>query len=382
MVSKRNAARRRPRTAQRRAARRAPRRRQSQRGDVRSAGTKPSVGKIIARGVKELVSSVPVIGPILGSLADVTFQSFGLSRRDLYAYGPGSTIPSTAGDVAICRMYTRFDVFPAALLVGSKVALPSDTNRAVTTTFVDGRVISLTVTLRPSSAVLTRQGEWHLSIQPYFNVTDYDQSGDPNINQPGGISSQYPPYEEAMRRNYLSTSGPASQPLALTYKPRVQDGRAYQYNRMDSRFCHVSILYTQYIRDAYTTFPASEFAPEILISGSVELRGSDSGGTHANTVTYPKEGFTWTKMVEDYYSGNQSYPKAGFAFTYQTSGVEQAQGLIIMDPSNTKLEVIEADPSTGTPALMKVSGNIKVNTKYRSKQQLANEFEYMSIPSD
>lgn len=198
MVSKRrNQARRRPRTAQRRTLRRAPRNsRGTRRGTIKNAGTEPSIARVIARGVKELVSGTPIIGGVLGSLADFVFKAVGVSQTDMSKYAIGTPV---SADVSITRLYSRFQIYPVALLVGSRAALPTDTNRAVTTPYLDGRVISMTVTIRPENAVLYRQGEWHLSIQPYFNVTD-----DPDQ---GGIASQKPPYEEAMRRCYLSTTG-------------------------------------------------------------------------------------------------------------------------------------------------------------------------------
>lgn len=300
MVSKRAQARRRPRTAQKRRIRRGTatsrRGRSTRRGDVRNAGTEPSIARVVARGVKELVSSIPVMGNTLGSLADLAFKAFGLTQTDMTTAKPGQKLSIIATDVT--RLYARFLIYPVALLVGSRVTLPSDTNRAITTPYCDGRVISLTVTIRPTNAVLQRQGEWHMSIQPYFNVTDEKYLTSPYKSAP---------YEEAMRRCYLSTSGPASQPLALTYRPRVQDGRAYQYNRLDTAFAEITILFTQYVRDNYAHFSAQEFAPEILVSGQVEMRAADPGGSYHSTADQPALGFTFTTMVRDLNAGGASY---------------------------------------------------------------------------
>lgn len=362
MVSKRNQARRRPRTAQARTTRRrtntSRRGRSTRRGDVRNAGTEPSVAKVIARGVKELVSSIPVMGNTLGSLADVAFKAFGLSQTDMSSAVTGTKLSVISTDVT--RLYSRFLIYPAALLVGSKAALPSDTNRAVTTPYCDGRVISLTVTIRPTNAVLQRQGEWHLSIQPYFNVTD-------EVN----LTNKVAPWEEQMRRCYLSTSGPASQPLALTYRPRVQDGRAFQYNRLDTAFAEITILFTQYVRDSYAHFSAQEFAPEILVSGQVEMRASDPGGSYypdQDTKVYPKLGFTWTDMVRDLNSGGPSYA-IGFPIKNKVGG-EAWHTCMVGGPNYS--EAVK-DPENGRHAQLNITGTVFWNTASGPKAKLTLE---------
>lgn len=298
------------------------------------------------------------MGNTLGSLADVAFKAFGLTQTDMSSAVPGTKLSVISTDVT--RLYSRFLVYPAALLVGSKAALPSDTNRAVTTPYCDGRVISLTVTIRPTNAVLQRQGEWHLSIQPYFNVTDE-----------ATITNEVAPWEEQMRRCYLSTTGPASQPLALTYRPRIQDGRAYQYNKMDTAFAEITILFTQYVRDNYAHFSAQDFAPEILISGQVEMRASDPGGSYypdQDTQVYPKMGFTWTDMVRDLYSKGPA-----FAIGYPVkngAGGDAWHTCMVGGPKYSEA-IKEAE---GTQhAQLNITGTVFFNTANRGKSKLTLE---------
>lgn len=240
------------------------------------------------------MSSVPIIGTSLGQLSDLAFKAFGFTEVNLSGgVPPGTTISL---DAKVTRLAARFLVYPCALLVGSKAGIIADNNRSVITPYCDGKVIHLTVTVRPTSQILDRQGEWTLAINPFFNVTDE-----------GNLSTDEYPSESSLRKAYLSTTGPASQPLALTYRPRIVDGRAYQYNKLDTGFCEVVVMFSQTIRDNYVNFSAAEFAPEVLLSGSLEMRGADPGGrSHVRIVTTDGEikdtkigGYKYDYMVRD-----------------------------------------------------------------------------------
>jgi len=221
------------------------------------------VGKLIARGVKSLVSTIPVVGSFLGDISDFTFKAFGISNESI-------TLNSSLKDVVVrnVSLCARFNITAAAILAGSRTSLAVDMGKAILSQYSDGRVISLTVRIIPSSILSKRSGDWHLGFQPFFNNDDENR---------GGIKdADWMPTEQGIHRTFLSATGPANKPLVVTYKPVTHDGRAFVFNPLDSAYGQVSIRYDNYDRSSYTEFSPEDFSCDTIISGIIETRVSSS----------------------------------------------------------------------------------------------------------
>lgn len=229
----------------------------------RTMQAQPSIGRLIAKGVKSLVSSVPVVGDVLKDVLDFGFKAFGVTN--LRASSSGQLI---AAEVANTALVARFHITPACLLVGSRNCVQVDMGRKVMTQYHDGRVKSLSVRIQPTNTLASRSGDWSLAIQPFFTVEDR--------NAAGLALSKWHPTEQGMHHMYLSTSGPASKPLQITYRPRISDGLAFGFMPLDSTYAEVVVRWEKPIRDVYSSFSANDFACETIISGSLEQRTSAS----------------------------------------------------------------------------------------------------------
>lgn len=340
-----------------------PKRRRQQRASVRRRlnrnrrrrTNKPSFGTMIAKGTKDVLSTVPIIGSVLGDLADYAFKFLGLTNINLANKGEGSQLDSA--DVKVFNLQARFQVTPVVLLVGSKLAIANDfASREVLCAYRDGRIISLTVTIMPTNYVEFRQGDWTMSLNPYVNDNDVSF----------GVAGNGPISESQMRRAYMSITGPASKPLTLTYRPRVSEGRAFQFNPMESPFCEISIHFEQMIRSSYGHFSATDFACETLISGELEVR---AGNPSANGGP-----FKFKRMVID-----QLTQVGCYLMSTQGGGIGALEQTVIMknDP-NLKIE----EKLSGNTTLLSVSGTvgrITNNTPIQPKGFVAEEFEFMSL---
>lgn len=240
----------------------------------------PSVGRLIAKGVKSLVSSVPVIGGVLENVADFAFKAFGITKVKSVVSTTNKVLhysfnEAEVQNTAVCA---RFHVTPASIVVGSRSCIQIDMGRKVMTQYRDGRVVSITIKIQPINPMGKRGGDWSLAIQPFFDATDAEGAG---------FKDTWYPTEQGMHHMYLSSTGPASQPLMLTYRPKITDGRAFTFMPLDKPFAEVVIRWEQPIRSAYGAFTAEEFACETIVSGSVEMRTSPSmASTNSGGYTF------------------------------------------------------------------------------------------------
>lgn len=150
--------------------------------------------------------------------------------------------------------------------------------------YLDGRVVSLTITAEPVNEVSSRQGSWTISFQPYFNINDTNRDG---------FTGNWLPTENSMMHQYACVTGSASRKLVLTYTPRVHDGNAFMFQNLDSVYGEVCIRYSDPNRNDYSSFKSSDFNCRVALSGRVELRTSpfmppsNSGG------------YTFTTAIDD-----------------------------------------------------------------------------------
>lgn len=238
-------------------ARRPPRRRRNRK--VRSLGAaQPSIGRLVATGVKNLLSLVPAAGPALASIADFAFKTIGLTSSEPVQL---KFEQATTYNYAVAA---KIQIKPVILLVGSKAAVQWDADRKIGTAYRDGRVISITIQIRPGNKMMDRNGEWTLSFQPYF--ADEDANG-----ATGNV-----PILDSMMRTYMTRTGQASQVLKLTYTPVVSDGRPYFYLPLNAAYGEVTVFYEQPNRAGYDVFTADDFNCDMIVSGKIEVRSTTS----------------------------------------------------------------------------------------------------------
>lgn len=239
-----------------------PKRKQTRR---RRTSRRSGLGRIITKGVKSLVASIPVVGDVLKDIADVAFKHVGLTSV--------TRTPNIdevfKGDVHQCSLVSRFHITPATIVACSSGAIQMDDGRTFMTQYAEGRLINLTIRINPCGVMGKMQGDWHLGFQPFYDI---DTEFEPGIKEDGWL-----PSEQGIHRAFRSTTAPAHKPLQITYQPTVRDGKAYTYQDLDSEIGEVSIRYDSYGRDDFSEFKPSDISFDIKISGSVELRVTAMG---------------------------------------------------------------------------------------------------------
>lgn len=241
--------------------------RRSQKKNVRQTrrrrriGRKQSgLGRIIATGAKSLISSIPVVGTTLASIADFGFKAFGLTTVSKPTVG--STL---SGDVRQSSLVARFEITPASILAGSKGCVQLDMGKKIISQYAEGRIININIEIIPVGDLNKRAGDWHLAFQPYFC---------PGSSSEAGVNSIWLPTEQGIHHMYISRTGPANKTLSLNYRPRPVDGSAFQFGDLSRGYGEIAIRYDNYCRADYGDFKASEFGCDVKISGTVETRTS------------------------------------------------------------------------------------------------------------
>lgn len=245
------------------------------------AATQSGLGRVIASGVKSLVATIPVVGDTLKNVADIAFKHFGFTTKDI-TLTKGSSF--SAVETKQLALVSRFWLTPATILAGSKGCIQVDMGRKIMSQYCEGKVRVVTIRVNPSGQLAKLQGDWHLSLQPFFS--------DDSDHEPG-IASSWLPTEQGIHHSYLSTTGKASTPLQITYRPRIADGRAFMFQDLASAFAEVNIRYDCMTRSDYSEFSANDIGFDIKISGTVETR---------TTSTMPSNqygGYLFATTVDD-----------------------------------------------------------------------------------
>lgn len=223
------------------------------------------LGTAIATGVRNLISYLPgssVIAPI----ADFALKAFGFTRVIVENNGVYTA------DTSICAVCTRFCVNYVNILVGSRnvvrdtILTNGSTRPRILSPWLEARLIEVSISIAPVNVASKRAGQWALGFKPFLSDIDHatemkDTSSVGRIGMTG-----YPLY----------TTGPASKPLKVTYRPRVVDGHCYFFHPLDTPFGCVAIRYDAYNRDSFDGFTAEEMAMDCVVSGRLELRSRTS----------------------------------------------------------------------------------------------------------
>jgi len=175
-----------------------------------------------------LHQSVPYAGATLANVADFAFKALELTA-------PATLKSATANDAdaSIIALVARFEIRVSSLIVGSRDVIQRNMHDTILSQYLNGRVISLTITADPVNEASSRQGSWTMSFQPYFNTSDTTRNG---------FTESWLPVENNMMHQYKCVTGSASRKLVLTYVPRVHDGNAATFLNLDSVYGEVCIV--------------------------------------------------------------------------------------------------------------------------------------------
>lgn len=215
-------------------------------------------GSLVTKGVRKLISVLPG-NAILSPIADVVLKSIGLSGSDFSA-----ATSCTNDTVDIVGMIAIFTFGLKNIFGGSPIPIKHYSSLSQYLTQYRGfRARSVTITYTPSSNMNNRDGTVILGFEPF---TDASEVG--NWQNIGGMAW---PDEKTMSCMTSSVSGPANKSLRITYYPTSRDGFSYATQGFTDPYGVIVVRYLNYNRDLYTSITASEFNPEITLSGVIEV---------------------------------------------------------------------------------------------------------------
>lgn len=227
----------------------------------RRAGNRPTrslgLGSSIAHGVRNLIASIPGVSAFT-PIADYALKAFGFSNLKC-------SDGVYEGDADIGALVSRLCISYVNILTSSREVMRISDGKgriAISTPWLEARLLELTITVSPTNPVSKRSGVWSIGFKPFYDENDHKKEMD-KTDPPGRIGMLgYPLY----------TTGPASSKLSLTYRPRVPDGYAYHFHSLDDRFGCFVVRYESYSRDAFGAFTAEQVGFECLLSGKLEMR--------------------------------------------------------------------------------------------------------------
>lgn len=235
--------------------------RRTSRAPSRPQGTS-SVGRMFATGVRNVISLLPG-SSVLSPIADIILKTVGL------ATDVQEDRTRVSGTTSMYGLATKFAICPAHIMVASKVgwkSRPVDYTTVVHTEFREARIVEIEVSVEPANQISSRTGEWILSLYPFYDESDHDMfQADTSI-----------PDRVLLHQAPFSTTGSASLPLALKFRPRVTDGFAFHFNKPTITRLGVVVRYEDYNRENYVDFKSDEFGVSLVLKGKVELRSAQA----------------------------------------------------------------------------------------------------------
>lgn len=227
-----------------------------------SRSTQPSLGRLFASGVKNVISLFPG-ATVLGKVADIVFKGLGLTDASLG--------DSFEGDVEVFGMMTVFTI-SLVNIVGNSRAVATSVSGAegsFSTPYRRGRLVSLDITFKPDGVISSRAGQVLFGFQPFVDETDV-------ASWTGAALNQWPT-ERGIRSMYMSRIGPATETMTMRFVPNPTHGLVYQPHDLEDGIGVVVLRYENYNRAAYHEFTPADFEASIIIKGRVELRNPYPG---------------------------------------------------------------------------------------------------------
>lgn len=264
---------------------------------VRTA-PKPSLGRLIARGVRSVVSVLPG-STLTAPIVDFVLRGFGYGKVKI------DKEQSVVSDLRVIGLYGGCELTYTSLLCNSRATVlngyAEDGRRQALCNYDECRLIEVEIILTPSNKVSSRSGNVAMAFQPYF-TSEYLAAA------PDLAAINF----ETMRRFHLSVSGPSIAPLKLRFRPRPQDGYCFNFQPVDqsivtpskpraTAFGCVYTYFQQANRDVYGAFSPETVAFDLTVSGVIEVRNSE-GSLGENIVMIDK--------VVDPYKGTDGYSYA------------------------------------------------------------------------
>lgn len=184
--------------------------------------------------------------------------------------------------------------------------------------FTDAKLITLTIVAQVANIQSNRSGRWGIAFVPIRDAHDLTE-----------LPSKY---------EGISLSGLASipgavisnvdRPLTLHYRPSVKDGQAYRFQRISDCYGFLITSYADEMRVTYNDFSASDYSPNIVMSGKVALSqpvGDAKLETFYDTTWKfdPQPGISLTNLyqgVEAQKAVPDPYKIIGTTYTQSASG--------------------------------------------------------------
>jgi len=236
-------------------------RRKTKRATPRNGTTKRNpFAALVVTGVRALIAALPG-STFLSPIADIVFTSLGMSEKKTSTSALLTEIDKVAyngmSGMTLIHYVNILARTPNAVLDLTKGETPW-----LNTPFVDAKLESVTITAAPDSIRSKRSGRWAIGFFPFRNRDDKKEMF--NNYRPISLSQ--------LERMAGTVVGPADRPLSLSFRPRPVDGLAYQYNQISESFGMLVVAYSEDIRTSYHEFTADDWAPNLVVRGSLSLR--------------------------------------------------------------------------------------------------------------
>jgi hypothetical protein len=236
-------------------------RRKTKRATPRNGTTKRNpFAALVVTGVRALIAALPG-STFLSPIADIIFTSLGMSQEKASAASLLTVIDKVAYN-GMSGMTLIHYVNILARTPNAALDLKKGETAWVNTPFVDAKLENITITAAPDSIRSKRSGRWAIGFFPFRNRDDKKE-----------MFYNYRPVPLAQLERMAGTVvGPADKPLSLTFRPRPMDGLAYQFNQISEAFGMLVVAYSEDVRTSYHEFTADDWAPNLVVKGTLSLR--------------------------------------------------------------------------------------------------------------
>lgn len=207
---------------------------------------------------KNLVGSLPGVGPFLSKISDFGFKPLGIVKLQ--------KVPK----LKIVRIETEIYGLGADFVIPVAQLWSNSSFCTCTSTFIPQyqssyaniKLMNLSIKILPSCQVSERQGEWCLAFTPFLRL------GDSKIHLSNYKNGTVPGFNTLCRLPG-SVHGLASEPLEINYSTR-SNTYLQMFHSEDVYVGAVRIAYQDTLRSKYSGFKSSEFAPVVILSGKLK----------------------------------------------------------------------------------------------------------------
>lgn len=302
----------------------------------RAITRQPDMKSVVASGIKTLVGLMP-LGTALAPVADFIFKSIGWTKASITSPGSSSLKLASAVDSNFFGVTAGMLVNHGALICGSKLATPivttGDIRTGVSFPFVNMRVLEMVITVLPSTKRENQQGEVTVAFLPW------NQAAEP---------SNTPPLPTFVEVSLLpgAVTGPASSTITLAWKPDPANMMVSRFNPPRAKLGIILVAFQNMDRDEYVEMKASEFGPQINISGTYKTWGRVQGNA-------PNE-MSCKEMITDLYPKDRCLLISGSPVRHSDTSLGPTKGYFLFK-DDTSVQVTKV----AGKAYCQVAGNYR-----------------------